>query len=381
MISAFIFWSSFSVIFYHYAIFILIIFVLSALRKKVILTGDDRPSVSMIIAAYNEEKVIRQKILNSLELEYPKNKIEIIVVSDGSNDRTHSIVQEYADRGVIAITDPQRKGKSMAINRGVGKAKGEILFFTDANTILDKSCLGKLVRNFHDMKVGGVSGKKVIKKSDKDRSADLGDQTYWEFESALKLKESQIDSIPTGDGEIFAIRRMLFETLPEGTINDDSAITFDIVKKGHRVIYEPEALSSEEASITLKDDFNVKARMVYGGLQIVRRYKNSLKQFKNFFVFQFISHKVLRYSMPIFLILLLVSNLFLAGSFYWIFLVAQLSFYLSALIGFRQYKKGIRNVFFYYPMYYCMVNLAALKGIIYFLRNMSPNEIWKKAVR
>ncbi len=381
MFSEFIFWTSFSIIFYHYVIFILIIFILSELKRKMPLKGNALPSVSILIAAYNEEKVIETKILNSLALDYPKDKIEIIVIADGSSDQTQSIVKKYESENVIGLFETERRGKSMAINRGVNKAKGDVLFFTDANTILDRSCLKMLVRNFSDELVGGVCGKKIIRNDSNRRSASLGDQTFWQFESNLKLRESQIDSIPTGDGEVFAIRRRLFEVIPEGIINDDSAITFDIVKKGFRVVYEPEAISTEEASITLEDDFNVKARMVYGGLQIIKRYKNFLKRYKRFFVFQFFSHKVLRYSMPIFLVLILISNAFLTGAFYWTFFVLQLLFYVCAMIGFNQHKRGIRNAIFYYPMYYCMVNLAALTGILYFFQNKPINKIWTKAVR
>ncbi|HAZ13630.1 MAG: hypothetical protein A2X86_13940 [Bdellovibrionales bacterium GWA2_49_15] len=381
MISALIFWTSFTVIVYHYAVFVLIIYVLSAVKKNTPLKGNDLPFVSIIVAAYNEEKVIARKILNSFALDYPKDKMEIIVVSDGSTDDTPAIVKSFKPQEVICVHDPIRRGKSMALNRAVNRSTGKILFFTDANTILEKSCMRKLVRNFSDGGVGGVSGKKDINKDLKNRSASLGDKTYWQFESALKLRQSQINSISTADGEVFAIRRCLYEDLPDGTINDDSTITIDIVRKGYRVVYEPEAISSEEASITLEDDFNVKARMVYGGLQVIQRYMNILNISHCYFIFQFLSHKALRYTMPIFLLLLLGSNVFLTGELYSAFLVAQMLFYLSAAVGFYQYKTGDRQTIFYYPLYYTMVNLAALKGIMFFLNNISPNEVWKKALR
>lgn len=376
-----VFWACFAVIFYHYAVFPSLIYFLSVVRKNKHGQGKHLPVVSVIIAAYNEEKVIEAKIMNTLQLDYPINKLEIIIVSDGSTDQTDVIVSRHVCKDIIGLYEPIRRGKAMALNRGVARSRGSVLLFSDANTVLDKNCLKMLVRNFYDQKVGGVSGRKVIIKELDERQASRGDNAYWHFESMLKFRESQIDSIPTGDGEIFAIRRKLYCPLPQKTINDDSAITLDIVKKGYRVVYEPEALSIEEASITLQDDFNVKARMVYGGFQIINRYRHFLLPHKSFFAFQFFSHKTLRYTMSFFLLLLISSNFFLTGMFYKLFLSLQIIFYLLAFAGFQLHRKGLKSALFYYPMYYCMVNFAAIKGLIYFFQDKSQNEIWKKAVR
>lgn len=380
MIFLILFWTAFSLITYHYFLFILLTFILAAIRRKAVDKKDVQLKVSLVIAAYNEEKVIEKKIQNTMELDYPKDLLEIIIVSDGSTDSTPKIVEQHKDQGVISIFSPPRRGKTSALNRALKVASGEVVVFSDANSMYDKKAIKMLVRNFNDPSVGGATGRKSIIMN-QERESSRGDKLFWDIESQLKMKQSQIGSITTGDGEIFAIRRELYTDIPENIINDDTAITFNIVNKGYRVVYEPEAISMEEASIVLKDDFNVKVRMVYGGYQTLSFFSDMLFPPRDYFTFQFLSHKLLRWIMPVLLIVLFMSNLFLNGHFYMLFLFLQLGFFATALIGY-----GLKTVLpsvniFYVPLYYCSMTIAALYGLFAFIKGSGGVGIWKKASR
>ena len=366
----------------HYLFFGIIILCLALIFKKEHQIKDITPSVSLIIAAYNEERIIIQKILNCLQLDYPKDKIEIIIVSDGSTDRTPDITTEYEKLGVISLHKKKREGKTAALNHAVAVAKNEILIFSDANSMFRINAIKKLVRHFADEQIGGVCGRKSILQNSK-RVASSGDNLYWKYESALKQAESKLSSIPTADGEIFAIRSNLYHPIDSRIINDDMAITLNILTQNKRVIYDQDAITEEEASITFKDDFNVKSRMVYGGIQIMTIYKKELNPFKHLFGLQFFFHKTLRYFMWLLLLLIFIFNILSWNQslFFNIFLYLQISFYMMAVIGYGLDKFKNSQGIFYLPYYYCSVNLAALKGFIFYLKQQSTVDIWVKAKR
>ncbi|MCK9295298.1 MAG: glycosyltransferase family 2 protein [Desulfobulbaceae bacterium] len=353
---------------------------MSIVRGKKIDKKDITPSVSLIIAAYNEEKIIEEKIKNCFRLDYPRDKLEIIVVSDGSIDSTPQIVKEYNPQGVQGLFLPPRRGKTAALNRAVAVAKGEIIVFSDANSMYEPKAIAKLVGNFNDPSIGGVCGRKSIVKN-AQRESSQGDSLFWDLESRLKTMQSHAGSISNGDGEIFAIRRHLYEPIPEDVINDDQAITFNIVKNGYRVVYEPLAISYEEASIVISDDFKVKARMVTGGYQTIARYKKFLLPPKNYFAFQFFSHKIIRYVMPFLIILLFFCNMFLLKGELLFFFLLQLLFYIFASAGYFLNFFGFPPGIFYVPYYYCTMNVAALFGFYYFLTGKAGVSVWKKASR
>jgi poly-beta-1,6-N-acetyl-D-glucosamine synthase len=375
-----VFWCFLFLIIYHYFLFPVIVYVLSMTVGKETKRGSFSPSVSLIIAAYNEEKVIEAKLENSFALEYPDDKLEIIVVSDGSNDDTPVIVRGFSDRGVIGLHDSPRRGKTSALNRAMKAAKGSIVVFSDANSMYDSKAITMLVRNFADSSVGGVCGRKAISRN-QSRESSRGDELFWDFEARMKIMQGRIGSITTGDGEIFAIRKELYQIIPEEVINDDTAITFNIIQGGYRIVYEPEAFTYEEASIRLEDDFNVKARMVSGGFQTLSLYRRMLFPPKNFFALQFLSHKVLRWIMPVLLIALYISNIFILTKPYLLFFTGQSIFYGAAAAGFflRRGSHKVRPL--YLPLYYCYMNAAALKGIYFFFAGKSTTSIWKKAQR
>lgn len=378
-----LFWIFFVLICLHYVLFGVFVSILGLVFKKKHRIDDElTPSVSFVVAGYNEARIIGEKIASDLQMNYPKDKLEYIVISDGSSDDTPKIAESFVNQGVISLFQPQRQGKTAALNRAIALAKNEIIVFSDANSFFRPDAVRKLVRHFADESIGGVCGRKSILKH-QDRKGSLGDRLYWQYESRLKQAESGLGSIPTADGEIFALRKDLFKPVNEQLINDDLVITFDIVSQGKRVIYDQEAITEEEASITLKDDFNVKSRMVYGGVQIMSLYKKLLNPLTSWFGFQFMIHKGLRYFMWLLLAGIFLSNAIIAGlhPFYAIFMALQFSFYMMAFIGWQKDRRHRSLGFFYLPYYYCNVNLAAYKGFQFFLKQQSNVEVWKKAQR
>ncbi|MEP7155931.1 MAG: glycosyltransferase family 2 protein [Betaproteobacteria bacterium] len=385
IVLAWIIWLSLGFLAYHYLVYPLAVILLARNAGKSPAAMDEAhwPRVSLIVAAYNEEKVIGRKVANSLELNYPRDRLEIIVVSDGSNDNTMSIVAGYADRGVISMHEPARRGKTAALNRGVAAANGEIVLFSDANNDYNPEAVRALVRHFSDPTVGGVCGLKRIREAP-DRESSAGDSLYWRYESAIKLAESRLGSITNGDGEIFAIRRSLYESMDETVINDDAELTLLMIKRGYRILYETAAESYEYASIEIRDDFFVKVRMVAGGFQTIARHAAFLLPPRSWFTFAFFSHKILRWIAPVFLIAMLLSTLVVSlvsfDPLYCIFLGGQLAFYALATLGWIMRKRPHLPTLLYVPFYFCAMNTAAFFGLMRHLRRTQQVQ-WRKAKR
>lgn len=356
-----------------------ILLAMSRRSKATVKPEKVQPKVSLLIAAYNEEKVIKAKLDNSIALEYP-NLVEIIVISDGSTDSTPDIVSAYPDDRVVSLHVDARSGKSAALNRGVEIAKGEIVVFSDANNDFSANAISELVKHFVNPKVGGVTGAKKIK-IEQGRQASAGDNLYWRYESAIKLAESKILSITCSDGEIFAMRRDLYQDLKPGVINDDLQLTLDLVYGGFKVLYEPEATSHESASISIIDDFWVKVRMVAGGFQAISWHWAKIFNVFLPFNIMFISHKVIRWLVPELLIaLFFLSTVLLDNPVFQILFVLQLLFYGTALVGWATIGRYELPMIVYVPFYFCAMNLAALLGFFRFLSN-SQTVNWRKAVR
>jgi cellulose synthase/poly-beta-1,6-N-acetylglucosamine synthase-like glycosyltransferase len=276
---------------------------------------------------------------------------------------------------------PDRRGKTAALNRAVERADGEIIVFSDANNDFSPNALRELVKHFSDPAVGGVCGVKRIKPAS-DRQASVGDGLYWKYESAIKLAEGRVRTITNADGEIFAMRRALYHSVDERIINDDAQITIDIVQKGFRVLYEPAAESREYASISVRDDFFVKVRMVAGGFQTVVENWRVLFPPLTWFAFTFLSHKVLRWLIPELLIVLFVATIALsANPLYQGLLFAQFAFYATAFYGWGRAKKGRElPTLIYVPFYFCAMNLAALFGLYRYASGWKTQH-WRKAQR
>lgn len=368
---------------YHFLLYPALIICLARLRHagKRVTVDACLPGVTMVIAAYNEERVIAEKLRNTLALDYPPGLLEVIVVSDGSTDGTPGIATRFNPQRVVSMHHPERRGKTAALNRAVERAGGEIIVFSDANNDFSPNALRELVRHFSDPATGGVCGVKRIKPAN-DRQASMGDGLYWKYESAIKLAEGRVRSITNADGEIFAMRRSLYRPVNERIINDDAQITIDIVRKGFRVLYEPAAESREYASISIRDDFFVKVRMVAGGFQTIVENWRVFFPPSTWFAFTFLSHKLLRWLIPELLIAILISSI--ALSFkpqYQALLIAQIAFYLTALYGWKEAKKGRQlPAVIYVPFYFCAMNLAALFGLHRYASGWQTQH-WRKAQR
>jgi cellulose synthase/poly-beta-1,6-N-acetylglucosamine synthase-like glycosyltransferase len=351
---------------------------MARLKPRPIQKSDAQPFVSMIIAAYNEEKVIRSKLENTLLLSYPTDCLEIIVAADGSTDQTVDIVREYEAKRVRISYEPQRAGKTSALNRAVSLARGEILLFSDANTLYSPNAIEKIIRNFSDPSVGGVSGRKIILK-DSERQASQGESIFWSYEASLKAAESLIGSIVGADGEIFAIRKALFERIPLNIVHDDMYLSFRIVERGYRVVYESEATSAEYASLHLRDEFHLKVRYASAGYQILSVFWRLLLAPNRLFAWQFVAHKLFRWLVPCFLLIVLVSSAMIPLEFYRQLCWLQLAFYSTALLGLVLHRY-FDNSIFYLPLYFCMGNTAALYGLLRYLRG-GQSVLWRRAER
>jgi cellulose synthase/poly-beta-1,6-N-acetylglucosamine synthase-like glycosyltransferase len=377
-----LFWACAFLLAYHYFLYPGLVIAFSRLRPAPAPPDPaEWPSVSVIIAAYNEERVIDWKIRNTLGLDYPKDRFEVIVASDGSNDRTAEIARSFVPQGVVSLHEPARRGKTAALNRGVRQARGEIVVFSDANNEFSPDAIRRLVRHFGDPSVGGVCGAKRIKPA-AERESSAGDSLFWRYESAIKVAESRIGTINNADGEIFALRRSLYKPVPEHIINDDAEITLDLIEQGKRIVYEPGAHSSEYASIHIRDDFFVKVRMVAGGYQTLAENPGALFPLRSWFAWSFFSHKTLRWLAPVFLIGTFAASVALAAQpLYLAALLAQVGFYALAALGWLLIGR-VKSLpaLLYVPFYFTTMNLAAFRGLLRFLRR-SQTVHWRRAQR
>lgn len=339
--------------------------------------------VTVLIAAYNEADFIEDKIQNTLAQDYPSDLMSVFIVSDGSTDNTTGLVGKYAAIQLFHI--PERKGKIAAINRVMPFVKTPVVIYTDANTLLNREAVSNIVRHFADPKIGAVAGEKRIRVKQNDDASSAGEGFYWKYESMLKKWDSELYSVVGAAGELFAIRTELFEIVPTDTIIEDFYKTLRIAQKGYRVVYEPEAYATEAPSASVSEELKRKVRIAAGGLQAIYRLKALFNPLKyGILSFQFISHRVLRWTLaPFALPLLLLSNLFLTiqNNGWWsVVLVLQMVFYLSALIGYFLESRKLKFKVFFIPYYFCVMNYAVYAG---FWRILTGNQsvIWEKAKR
>jgi cellulose synthase/poly-beta-1,6-N-acetylglucosamine synthase-like glycosyltransferase len=351
------------------------------------------PSLTLIMAAYNEEACISGKLENSLALDYPREKLQILVADDGSSDNTCAIVTEFAGRGVELSKGAERRGKMAAITRAVAQARGEIIVFSDANNMYEPGTLLALVRPFADQDVGAVSGAKVILKGDGVLGESEG--AYWKYESWIKKQETRLGSTTSATGEIIAMRRTLFQRPPDGLINDDFFMAMSIIKQGYRMVYAPDARSTERVSLTAQDEINRRTRINAGRYQIFGRFSNIIPFNQPLIAWQVISHKFMRALIPLGMIGAFLTNLalviwspspgpwaFLRLAVPWnlAFLGLQMAFYLLALIGSQIKHNAKLFQLLYLPTFLVNSNFAALLGLIRYLTG-SQTSLWKKVNR
>ncbi len=327
-----IFWISFSIVFCVYAGYPLLLAAWRRLTPKSVRKQYWEPRVSVILAAHNEKENIERKILNCFDLDYPKDKLEVIISLDGPTDGTDELVWEYAGRGVEMILSEKRRGKATALNLGVAAATGEVLVFTDARQRLDGRAVRELVANFRDQTVGAVSGELILL-DEGAKEASGGTGLYWRYEKWLRSMESDIHSMLGATGALYAIRRELYRRLPEGTVLDDVAIPMSIVLAGKRAVFDS-AARAYDAACSPEAEYGRKVRTLMGNYQLLAQMPELLLPRRNPVFVQFVLHKLGRLLVPFFLISLGLSNFFLRRGGYAVFLAGQLLWYLMACAGY-----------------------------------------------
>jgi biofilm PGA synthesis N-glycosyltransferase PgaC len=384
----FIFWLSFFIVFYTFAGYgILLYIVIKIIRKLkgrpvLLFTKDDLlPPCTLVVAAYNEEHYIADKIENCLKLNYPAGKLKLVFVTDGSSDKTPEIIALYPQ--IRLLHQSARAGKIVAVHRAMEYVDTEIAVFTDANTFLNANAIINICRHYNDERVGCVAGEKRVQIDENADASAAGEGFYWKYESALKKWDSELYSVVGAAGELFSVRRSLYQDVPADTVLDDFMISMLIAAKGFRIVYEPEAYAIETASENVSEELKRKIRIAAGGVQSILRLKSLLNPFKYpILSFQYISHRVLRWTVtPFLLILIFILNAFLPNNaLYNTIFAAQVLFYLLAFLGFIMEKRQIRIKALFVPYYFCVMNYAVLMGIIrYFTTKQSA--IWEKAQR
>jgi cellulose synthase/poly-beta-1,6-N-acetylglucosamine synthase-like glycosyltransferase len=373
----FIFWFFLFLILYCYLGYPLILIIFRFIFGKKTKKEEIIPSVSLLIPVYNEEKVIQKKIENSLRLDYPKDKLEIVVASE-SDDKTNEIVKKYESRGVKLFVFSGREGKQYTIYRTLPKCQGEIVVLTDANGMFKNDALKKLARNFADSRIGCVSGELKYVNPQKT-SIGENESLYWKYEVFIKKLESKIQSVLGANGSIYALRKELYSPVSKYR-GDDFELSVRIAQQGYGVILDEEAISIEETHSDGGKEFKRRISTIAWDFQgAFLLLKDSLKKIQPILVFQLISHKILRWLIGFFLIFIFLSNIFLISKpFYLILFICQVGFYSLAIFGYLIDKRGKKlNKVVNLAYYFCLINLAALVGVIKgILGKQKP--IWEK---
>ncbi len=321
------------------------------------------PSVTLIVPAYNEEARLADKLANLRALDYPRDRLEVIFVSDGSTDRTNDILRAVEDTAIRVLILPARSGKCNALNRAVAAARHDVLVFSDAATLFAPDAVRRLVRHFADARVGIVCGALQFEATPESRKTE---GVYWGYESMLRLMESRLGITLVASGAIYAVRTSCYPPLPADTLTDDLVVPLAVRRLGFRVLYDPEARATDFAASNVAGEFTRRVRVATGSFRCLRDLVRT--PMDPLTAFAFFSHKLLRWVLPFLLVGLLASNVALWGEpFYRAVLIAQLLFYLWAALGFlgRRRMQGIRYALFAY--YLLAIHLAYLVGFLHFL--------------
>jgi len=398
-----LFWLSVLLIVYGYFIYPILVFILSEISQTLadsthtLFRGAERqvseyrdqeprthnsavlPNVTVVIAAFNEEQCIQSRIENLLTLDYPQDKLTLLVGSDGSSDQTADILRSIKSENLHPRIFEQNRGKMSVLNDLISEAQDEIIVLSDANTHFEKNALQKLVRHFEDAQIGAVCGELHLVDS---QSKENRDSLYWRYEQKLKLYESRLNALLGANGAIYAIRKSLFQPLPAKTIVDDYQIAMNVAKQGYRLLYDPDAVAIEEVAPNLQAEVGRRIRIGMGNYQAFFSMPWVLNPLLGWRFFTYISHKVCRWFAPHFMLIAFVSNLLLVDKgFYQIAFVGQMLFYLSAWIGIRSQRKehripGVISLI----TFFVSMNIALFQGFIKYLRS-DVQGTWQRTTR
>ncbi len=373
-----IFWISLLFIGYTYVGYPLWLYLRTLWQPRPWRQVEGFPSVSVVMAVRNEAERIEQKLHNLFELDYPSDRLEIIVISDGSQDSTPAILTRYPKDRLRVIHHPEHQGKAAALNAGIREARGEIVVFVDVRQQLDTLAVRYLVSNFADPSVGCAAGDLVLRQGDRPFAFD-GIGFYWRYERWTRKCQATIGSTVGVFGPIYAVRRRLLVPLPEGTILDDVYLPLHVVRQGYRSIFDSRACAWDSPSPSNGAEFRRKVRTLTGNYQLLQLAPWLLRR-ENPVRFHFVSHKLLRLSVPLFLACLFLSSWWLAkDKFYLGLALLQSTFYLFAALGLQSRVKPLRRLLGF-PAAFCLLNGAALMGLVNFLFRRSPLwQVWVPA--
>jgi len=387
-----LFWASLLIVFYTYIGYGILLYIIIRVKRlfwgnpqKAVLPADDElPSMTLMICAYNEEDVVAEKMENTLALDYPKDKLRIMWVTDGSSDRTNELLKAYPE--VDIVFSPERRGKTAALKHGLRELKTRYVAFTDANTMINAGALREIARLFTDPTVGCVSGEKRVAARKAGEMAAEGEGLYWRYESTLKRWDNELYSTMGAAGELYAMDPKLCREVPDEALLDDFMMSMYVVQAGKRIAYTPDAYAQEYGSANIFEESKRKRRITAGGLQSIWWLRSMLNPFHQPLVtFQYVSHRVLRWSItPVAMVLLLLANIALvvmgAGNFYTVILILQILFYLMALAGWLLNRYGYKNKLLYTAYYFMFMNFNVFRGMAY-LRTHGKSGAWEKAKR
>ena len=394
MILPVVFWILLALLVYTYLGYALLLFMLVKIKR--IFTSNNKidtgeifePEVCLFVTAYNERDFVKQKVENSFSLDYPKEKIQYLWVTDGSDDGTPELLKAWPQLEVHHFDE--RRGKMHAMNRGVKFVKAPIIIFSDTNTVLGNQSIREIVASFSNPEVGCVAGEKRIVEKKSDAAAGAGEGLYWKYESWIKKMDAELNSAVGAVGELFAIRTELFEEVEPDTLLDDFLISLRIAQKGYKIDYTPNAFAEETASLNVKEELKRKIRIAAGGVQTIFRLKGLFNPFKNgLLTWQYLSHKVLRWTFaPISLFLILPVNLLLVlqttdppmARFYTFFLWFQLLMYILAVVGWYLENRKLHFKWLFVPYYFVVINYTSIRGMLRYFKG-KQSVAWEKSKR
>lgn len=389
------FWIAIILVFYSYLGYGLVLYLFKILTPKSKLNlppdlqaDEDCPDVALLIAAWNEEDFIQEKLNDTKKLNYPEGKLTVYIITDGTTDQTTEIARNF-DMGTDIKLEVHHKdgrsGKQAAIERVLPLVKAPIVIFTDANTYLNKMAIRNIVRHYQDPMVAGVAGEKRIMQKSSEAAAGAGEGLYWKYESLLKKWDSEFHTVVGAAGELFSIRRELIPHVPKDTLVEDFYTTMKLCEKGYRVAYAPDAYAEETSSANVREEMKRKVRIAAGGLQAASRLTSLLNPINDWKLsFQYIGHRLMRWTVaPALLPVIFILNLLLAVQLQGIYIVIfalQCLFYLAALAGYFFERREVRFKPLFVPMYFTMMNISVYRGLIRLTKqNQSVN--WEKAKR
>jgi len=364
-----IFWLSAVALCYTYAGYPFLVVLVGMLRPRSVRRGDIQPTVSIVITAYNEGRDLAAKLENTFSLDYPRELLEIIVASDCSTDRTDEIARAFAERGVRLVRQPQRLGKTAAQNMAVAEARGEIILFSDATSLYERDVLRVMMPSFADPTVGCVAGR-LVYVDPADSRVGRGARSYWGYETFLKKHESGIFSLIGASGCLYAVRKSAYIPLYHEACSD-FIIATKMVEQNLRAVYEPNAVCMEETNRQSDKELKMRVRVIAQTFADLWRHRVMMNPFRSgFYAVQLLSHKVMRYAVPFFLIAILVTSGVLApiSRLHLVLFLGQVAGYLSALGAWMLERAGVHSKMLALPQYFVLFNLAALIACYQFLR-------------